>query len=41
MIPRDKRRGLGYTFCIMNRTRATFFYWYFSNGSRWQPEGRV
>jgi len=25
----------------MNLVRATFFYWYFSNGSRWQPEGRV
>jgi hypothetical protein len=25
----------------MNLVRATFSYWYFSNGSRWQPEGRV
>jgi hypothetical protein len=25
----------------MTLVRATFSYWYFSNGSRWQPEGRV
>ena len=25
----------------MTLVRATYFFWYFSNGSRWQPEGRV
>jgi len=35
----DKHSILGYR----NRMnlRATYFFWYFSNGSRWQPEGRV
>jgi len=25
----------------MNLVRATYSFWYFSYGSRWQPEGRV
>jgi hypothetical protein len=39
-IPRDKLDFPRYKIA-MTQLRATYSYWYFSYGSRWQPEGRV
>jgi hypothetical protein len=39
-IPRDKFVFPRYKI-DMTQLRAAYSFWYFSYGSRWQPEGRV
>jgi hypothetical protein len=38
--PLASRGKLGYN-PAMNLLRATYSFWYFTTGSRWQPMGRV
>jgi hypothetical protein len=33
--------GTSATYPAMTFVRAAYSYWYFTTGSRWQPEGRV